>query len=95
MATTINISLPKSMYEDAKKALAFRGYTSISELVRDALRDVLYPRVTENGFTPEFEEAVLRSAAEPKNRDYVITTEKELHDYFLRGKLPKRVKRTK
>lgn len=62
---TINISLPASMYKDAKLALKTRGYASISELIRSALRGVLYPHVTENGFTPEFEEEVLRSDAEP------------------------------
>jgi len=41
--------------------LHVRGYASISELIRQALRDVLYPKITENGFTPEFEEAVLRA----------------------------------
>lgn len=64
--STINISLPTKMYQDAKASLHARGYASISELIRHALRDVLYPvKTTENGFTPEFEEEVLRSAAEP------------------------------
>ena len=62
MTTTINISLPKSMYQDAKKLVVTRGYTSISELIRDALRGVIYPRLTENGFTSEFEEEILRRA---------------------------------
>lgn len=44
MNTTINISLPKSMYQDAKRLLEKRGYISISELIRDVLRDILYPR---------------------------------------------------
>ncbi len=93
MTTTINISLPKTMYEDARKVLTVRGYNSISELIRDALRDILYPRFTENGFTPEFEEAALQSAAEPRNRDFVLKTDKEVEDYFLRLKLPKRTRR--
>lgn len=53
------------MYLDAKKVLNKKGYTSISEFIRDALREKLYPNLTENGFTPEFEEEVLRIAAEP------------------------------
>jgi len=61
---TINISLPTAMYKDAKGALKKRGYASISELIRAALRGMLYPRVTENGFTPEFEEEVLRADRE-------------------------------
>jgi Arc/MetJ-type ribon-helix-helix transcriptional regulator len=62
---TINISLPKAMYADAKKKVASKRYASISELVRDAVRGVLYSGITENGFTKEFEDRVLKSAAEP------------------------------
>lgn len=60
MTTTINISLPKGLLDDAKKMLSKRGYASISELVREALRNTVYPNLTENGFTPEFEDEVLR-----------------------------------
>lgn len=86
---TINISLPKTMYEDAKAYLARRGYSSVSELFRDTLREKLYPRLTENGFTPEFEEEVLRSAAEPRQKDKVWKSEKDIQEYFaqLRKKL--------
>jgi Arc/MetJ-type ribon-helix-helix transcriptional regulator len=66
---TINISLPKRMLADAKKAVKDRQYASISELIRDTLRQSLYPQLTENGFTPEFEEKILKSAAEPKEND--------------------------
>lgn len=65
MTTTVNISLPQSLYADAKRIVAERRYTSISELFRDALRQILYPRLTENGFTQEFEEKALRASKEP------------------------------
>ena len=42
---TINISLPKTMYEDARRRSRQKQYASVSEFIRDALRDVLYPRV--------------------------------------------------
>lgn len=90
MSTTINISLPKAMYEDAKKYIKVRKFTSMSELVRNSLRGLLYPELTENGFTPEFEEKVLKSAAEPLEKGYVLETEKEIDDYFLHLKLPKK-----
>lgn len=48
MITTINISLPKTMYVDAKKAVEKNKYTSISELFRDALRRLLYEDLTGN-----------------------------------------------
>lgn len=79
---TINISLPKSMYEDTKKMIRSKRYASVSELVRDALRKMLYPELTENGFTPEFEEQVLRSAAEPRNKDMVWETEEDIRNFF-------------
>ncbi|HCS78229.1 TPA: hypothetical protein DIV55_00630 [Patescibacteria group bacterium] len=69
MSTTVNISLPQQMYDDAKRFLKQRRYASLSELIREALRGVLYPIVTENGFTPEFEEEVLKAAAEPEEND--------------------------
>ena len=66
---TINISMPKPLYADAKRAVAKRRYVSISELVRDAVRRVLYPGLTVNGFTPEFEAEVLRREKEPVEND--------------------------
>ncbi|MDP1722310.1 MAG: hypothetical protein Q8L37_03805 [Candidatus Gottesmanbacteria bacterium] len=86
---TINISLPKTMYEDAKAYLARRGYSSMSELFRDTLRDWLYPRLTENGFTPEFEAEVLKSAAEPIENDVEWDGVTPFHK-FVMSHLPKR-----
>lgn len=89
---TINISLPKSLYQDLKKTIGERGYSSISELVRDAVRRVLYPELTENGFTPEFEEMVLESAKEPVGKGIILETDKDVHKYFrdLHNRLEKR-----
>ena len=69
MTTTINISLPKNLYNDAKKIVSQKGYTSISELIRDALRSLVYPSLTQNGFTPKFEEEILRRAKKPLDND--------------------------
>lgn len=91
MIMTVNISLPKSMYEDAKKALAARGYASVSEFIRNTLREELYPRLTENGFTPEFEQMVLEAEKEPIRKDRVWRTEKDINIYF--NALRKRIKR--
>lgn len=62
---TINISLPSSLYQEAKKHQKEYYYTSISEMIRDALRWWINPRLTRNGFTPEFEKEVLESEKEP------------------------------
>ncbi|MBI3559224.1 hypothetical protein HY085_02410 [Candidatus Gottesmanbacteria bacterium] len=68
---TINISLPKSMYADAEVALVQRRYISFSEMVRDAMRQFLYPKLTANGFTSEVEEEILRRSMEPIDNDVV------------------------
>lgn len=82
--TTINISLPTSLYKDIKKTIKERGYSSASELVRDAVRRILYPQLTENRFTPEFEEAVLESAKEPLDESKVWKTDKDIDRYFTK-----------
>jgi len=64
MLTTINISLPRDMYEDAKLALTAKRYSSVSELIRDALRKALYGDLTEMDLRKEFEDYVLESARE-------------------------------
>ena len=82
MLTTVNISLPTDMYRDAKKALTAKRYSSVSELIRDALRKILYSEVSVNGFTKDFEDYVLKSSSEPEKKDVVFKTEKELENYF-------------
>ncbi len=83
MITTINISLPGTMYADAKKVVAKNKYASISELFRDALRRLLYPNLTVNGFTPEFEEEVLRRANDPKNEVFEWDGKTPFTDFIL------------
>ena len=83
MNTTINISLPTSMYKDAKALQKEERFTSVSELFRHALRAVLYPSgLTVNGFTPEFENMVLKSAKQPMSKDLVWKTEEDINKYF-------------
>ena len=90
MTTTINISLPKNMYDDAKKFLVAKRYTSISELVRDSLRKTLYEEITANGFTPEFEDYVLKSAAEPIENDTVWDAKIPFSEFVLKQSPKKR-----
>ena len=95
MTTTINISLPNDMYDDAKKVLVSKRYSSISELIRDSLRKTLYSNITVNGFTEEFENEVLRAEKEPEENDIVLSTEKEMRDFFRDLKLPLRYNKNK
>lgn len=84
---TINISLPVSMYNDAKIISKEEGYSSISELIRHALRKILYPSgLTVNGFTSEFEDLVLESAKEPIDESSVWNTKKDIDVYFKKLK---------
>jgi Arc/MetJ-type ribon-helix-helix transcriptional regulator len=78
------------MYKDAKRALVAKRYSSVSELIRDALRKTLYGEITQNGFTKEFEDQVLASAAEPRKNDIKLRTDKEVEDYFRHLKIPKK-----
>lgn len=83
--STINISLPKNMYQDAKKVVQEKGYSSISELIRDGLRKIIYEEgLTENGFTPEFEEMVLKSAKESVDEGDVWKTPGDIDKYFAK-----------
>ncbi len=73
------------MYADMKKALAKRRYTSISELIREAVRNVLYPpKVTVNGFTPEFEEQVLASAKSSRKNDVTWNGKGSFTDFVVK-----------
>ncbi len=81
------------MYDDAKIVSKEEGYSSISELIRHALRKILYPSgLTVNGFTPEFEDLVLESAKEPITSDIVLKNSKEIQDYFINLKIPSKIK---
>lgn len=84
MTTTVNISLPQEMYKDAKKAVKERRYSSVSELVRDALRRTIYQEdeMTENGFPRWLEDKALAAEASPMENDTVIETDEDLEKYF-------------
>ena len=83
---TINISLPANLYKDIKKTIKERGYSSVSELARDGFRKIIYQEqgLTENGFTPEFEEAVLRSAQDSVDEKDVWEKPEDIDRYFAK-----------
>lgn len=85
--TTINISIPTTLYQEAKRTVKKRGYASVSELFRDALREWIYPRLTVNGFTPAFEKLVLKSEKEPIENDRVWNGKGSFSDFVLKKKL--------
>lgn len=69
---TINISMPKGLYAEAKKKAKRYHYASISELMRNALRWWLSDEdLTVNGFTPEFEAEVLEAGKAADRGDVI------------------------
>lgn len=63
--------MPKGLYTQAKVEAKKFHYNSVSEFIRDATRKLLYPRLTVNGFTPQFENMVLRSEKSSAKNDIV------------------------
>jgi len=93
---TINISLPKAMYADAKKIMAKQRYASFSEFLREQVRQAIYQAkgLTVNGFTPEFEAEVLRRANDPYAEVFHWDGKGSLHDFMMSNQ-PKRRKNDK
>ena len=83
---TINISLPEKLYAEAKKHQGQYHYSSVSELIRDALRWWLNPRLTRNGFTPEFEREVLQAEKEPMKNAVEWDGKGSFVDFVLKHK---------
>ena len=66
---TTNISMPRGLYDQAKAQAKKYHYNSVSELIRDSLRWWMNGNLTRNGFTPEFEEEILRRSRQSKKND--------------------------
>lgn len=90
--TTFTISLPDQTAHQIDSEAKRLGFASRSEFIRDVLRKEFFPRLTVNGFTEEFEDEVLKSAAEPMENDIVLETDKDIHDYFINLKIPSKIK---
>jgi Arc/MetJ-type ribon-helix-helix transcriptional regulator len=81
---TINISMPKGLYTQAKAEAKKYHYTSISELIRDSMRWWMNDNLTRNGFTPQFENMVLRREKQPLKNDIVWDGKGSFTDFVLR-----------
>jgi Arc/MetJ-type ribon-helix-helix transcriptional regulator len=81
MMTTINVSIPTDMYKRAKNAIPSGGYASISELIREALRKMLY---TTNQTEPtSFEKKVIDAESSSSSDDIILNTDSEMKSFFL------------
>lgn len=71
MNTTITITIPEDLKQQADRAVKSGVFRSMTELVHTGIRRVLpekkksFQRLTVNGFTPEFEQEVLEAEKEP------------------------------
>ena len=75
--------MPKGLYAQAKAQAKKYHYNSVSELIRNALRWWMNDNLTRNGFTPEFEEEVLRREKEPLKNDIKWGGEGSFVDFVL------------
>lgn len=73
--TTINISLPTQLKNDAEILIDLGHYVSFSDLVRDAIRKV----ITKNKYDILFEEAKRDYKA---GRATILKSKKDIDDYM-------------
>lgn len=82
---TIRISVSNTLYQDVQKVASQKGFISIDAFLQDFLQKMTSQKLTENGFTYGFEEAILRSEGEPFVDD-VWKTEEDVHRFFVKLK---------
>lgn len=80
----VNVPMTRQLKTDLEQLVVKGRYTSLSELMREGARKVLdsSERLTINGFTPEFEEEILKNAQEPLDSRPALKTMKEVEHYF-------------
>ena len=74
MMQTINISLPRNLFEEIKLQTKEGTYASVSEFFREAARHLL--RLSNTNLTPEAESEILQIAAGSAKKDLVFDTSK-------------------
>lgn|SRR3989344_5912898 len=81
---TINVTMPKGLMSAVRELVASGWYGSISEVVRTGVRYVAQQQqpLTVNGFTPEFEEEVLKAATEPVDYSKAWESDKDIDEFF-------------
>lgn len=89
---TTNITFPRDDWK-ALKIVAMEQGISMAEFVRRVIGKTVRKtadslirrrRLTVNGFTPEFEDEVLKAAAEPVREDMVMRNEDDIDEFFNR-----------
>ncbi len=89
---TTNITFPKDQWQ-ALKTVAMHQGVSMAEFVRQevgkAVRKtaktlIVGRRLTINGFTPEFEEEVLKAVVEPVDKRWILKANDDADKFFNR-----------
>ncbi len=81
MMTTINVSLPISLYSKTKDYAKNYSFASVSEVIRQALRKMIgIEELTENGFTKKAEQGILSAA---KDKPIMAYRKGEDYDAFM------------
>ena len=85
--TTINITLPTRLKKEIQNQIKKGMYTSVSEFIRNAVRQLLISPVDSHNlpFSPQAEKEILRAFKETlENRDknIVLKSDKDIDAFF-------------
>ena len=84
--TTINITLPTRLKKEIQNQVKKGMYTSVSEFIRNAVRNLLTsPATTYNlPFSPEAEKEILKAEKQAllEKNPVIITSQRELKEFF-------------
>jgi len=84
--TTINISLPEKMYKDVRSLAKNQSYSSVSEVVRDALRKLMNTSYSIDSTPQYLVDAAIAAEKEPVQDDVMLESEEDIDSYFLNHK---------
>ncbi|OGD54405.1 hypothetical protein A3J78_00075 [Candidatus Beckwithbacteria bacterium RBG_13_35_6] len=73
MTQTINISLPKQLFDQIRTQVNEGGYVSISEFIRESVRNLLK---ASTAFSTQAEEEILKISKTKINKDKKFDSEK-------------------
>ena len=84
-ATTINITIPNRLKEEIDKRVKSGMYSSVSEFIRSAVRNMITSGVElpyGEGFSPEAESEILQAEAQGLKRKVSLESEKDIENLF-------------
>ena len=73
MIQTINISLPKNLSDQIRSEVKKRGYVSVSEFIREAVRNYLHASTS---FSEKAEKEIIKIAKSSSKKDIGFNSQK-------------------